>query len=286
MRALFWLRGAMSVALAMSASAAEGRAVMTANSGRLDMTSLAADTIDPKAAAIPVIPTINGVFRGAGLKRGEFETSSAFQARQDSIGGLRALLSGGPLLLDAKVNQTNGVDAHFDPDAELLSFVVHSHESMLTVGGSYSTITVVNLGAVAGAERSYVGQNAFGAKAVITKSGQKFYGVAFSVKPEFPSVNYLEQSTLAVKMGAAQAKREIPRLKAVFVMQPVQPGIATSIDYKTATFSDPEEHTYEGRYLLGTFSGVVVYSGITGKVLARYPEGFGKPTEASGSAAN
>lgn len=78
-------------------------------------------------------------------------------------------------------------------------------------------------------------------------------------------------------MDNAKAARELPALKSLIVMKLADPYVVYDFMHSKPTRDKPTEITSQGKYLTGEVLGIVFYSGLTGEVFARLPDGFGKP---------
>jgi hypothetical protein len=60
-------------------------------------------------------------------------------------------------------------------------------------------------------------------------------------------------------------------------MKLADPYVVYNFSSSKPTREDPYDIINRSRYLTGNVLGIVFYSGITGEIFARLPDGFGKP---------
>ena len=265
---------------------AQAPAAKGATSGaarRLDVNALATDSINTKLVGMPLLPTINRLARASALTKGQFETTAAFQSRRETAAGFADFQSGGPLVFTTSVEQSGGLSYSYDADGGVLNLIVRPGQSVLSTSDIYGQLTTLVLDNVSMKADLYRAQNAFGAHADVSKVGSTLYGVAFVLPLPFVTMHPHQDALpfASIKMSPTQAAREIPKLRAALAMELVAPGVAMRSRRKSPTVDAPIDETTDEKYVFGNFQGVVFYSGITGQVFARAPEGFAKasPTE-------
>jgi hypothetical protein len=262
---------------------------------KFSMAIIEGDRVDPKYPGFQVSDVVRAFEKATSLIKGEFESTAEFNARKATA--LAGKFLGGSSVEDilafvvpvAKRNILGSLGYEFDPDTnELGLFVLPMVEPMNGLGApsrdqgmQNDLLDRINLERRADSRKTYEASNAYGAKVTVDEITSTTLGIAafpISFLTDVRQRTYLNPSpSTQIKMENSRAAKELRSLKAMVVMKPASPYLAYHFDHKEATRDDPMELVNQQKYVFGNVLGVVFYSGLTGEVFARLPEGFGKP---------
>jgi hypothetical protein len=263
------------------------------------MDMLASDRIDPTYAGHSVQTIADALHSMSGSKKGEFESTADYNARRlaafarplvgnltvsDTLAFVRPVQSGGKYPRD--------ISYTFDPDTSTLRLFILPGSLPLngigspdyTPGGASarSGLDLFSLETKTDSKRTYTGSNAYGASVTVEETNMSKVGIA-SKPASFLSFRresfYLNPPTaFQVSMENSKAARELPALKALLVFKMSEPYLVYDFIRKEPKRDSPTDISMSARYLHGDLMGVIFYSGVTGEIVARLPESFGKPT--------
>jgi len=133
---------------------------------------------------------------------------------------------------------------------------------------------------------SYLGSNAFGSTATVSKIRKTRYALAFLhtifLGADFNSLTYtisVPKPIASIPMESAKAAKELPRLRAYFIFQPAPPFVLYSYESRKPTLDSPVDEVINSKFLFGRIVGFVIHSGISGEILMRAPFDFGQLAE-------
>lgn len=233
----------------------------------------------------------------ASLIKGEFESSVDFDARRVNVFSgvlLDSVRFGGKLVFTASVGQsddsTNGFAYRYNADSQLVTFLVQPKLAGInSIGGpkvrASETINwrvaQFDLLSQLVSKRTYVGTNAFGVKTNVEETIIDRYGVISGPSVWFGGSigRQFEIVPIEIKemlMGAEQAIRELPKLKVLFVAGMEAPYVGYDFKRTEPTRDFPYDTSIRRAFINARLEGVIFYSGITGEIFARMPEGFGE----------
>jgi hypothetical protein len=258
---------------------------------RFSTSMLEGGRVDPRYRGMPLEQVIDTVERMSQAKRGEFESTTEFNARraktlsakvvgdlgiEDTFAFVAPVHKGGEYI--------RGLTYTFNADSgELLLLAIPASSEMNGIGapnydpharrdtGEWNSFDLEDTKH----ESTYLGSNAFGASVSVTKVVVDVFGIAAH------QIAFLkERSTPAaqLKLDNQKAARELPLLKALVVMKLTDPYVVYSFRHDEPTRDHPFEFAFQFKYLTGNVLGIVYYSGLTGEIFARIPEYFGIPT--------
>ncbi len=264
---------------------------------KFSMAMIEDDRIDPRYAGLPIADVVDAVEKLSGQKKGEFESTAEFNAR-------KAAALAGKFLGDSTVEDPfafvipvtkvppylGGLRYEFNADtSELRLFALAKLSSMNGIGApdyqtsrrSSSGLDQFDLYFKVNSTNTYQASNAYGATVTVEETVSTSLGIAAN---RIPFLTYKRESyyysnptpSMQINMENTKAAKELPTLKALVVMKLADPYIAYDFMHSKPTRDMPTETTSQGKYLTGDVLGVVFYSGLTGEVFARLPDGFGK----------
>ena len=266
---------------------------------KFSLDRLESDRIDPSYAGIPIAKLVEAIERMSGSKKGEFESTADYNARKAAALSEKFM---GDLSLDDTFAFVFPVSTHvlrsgfsyqFNADtSEVSLFALPLTPRMNGIGASdyqYQThryrgmgLDQFNLNKNIDSQSTYEGSNAYGATVRVKKIISTQYGVAVNQIPfltfkreEFIYLN--PKPEVRFNLENVRAAKELPVLKALVVMKLADPYVVYNFSSSKPTRDAPYEILDQREYLTGNVLGIVFYSGATGEIFARLPDGFGKP---------
>lgn len=255
------------------------------------------EKLDPAFAGIVLVDLISAVEKSISVKKGEFESTSDFNARKaaalsvkflgdygidDTFAVVRSVTSGG--------RYPRGFSYTFNPDTSEVSLYVLPTSSTLNGIGApdYQTnrregrgLDLFEFDTKMESQSTYQGSNAYGATVTVEKSIMSASGIASS---QVPFLNFKREMfymnpsfALQFKMDNSKAAKELPAMKALIVFKLAEPFVQYNFVHKEPKRDSPTDISMQYKYVSGNILGIVYYSGVTGEVLARLPDSFGKP---------
>ncbi len=255
------------------------------------------EKLDQGFSGISLTDLVNAVERGTSVKKGEFESTSDFNARkaaalsvkflgdygvEDTFAVVRNVASGG--------KYPRGLSYTFNPDtSEVSVFVLPTSSTLNGIGApDYQTnrregrgLDLFEFDTKIESKSTYQGSNAYGATVTVEKSIMSGIGIAanpvsfLNFKREFFYSN--PSSALQFKMDNSKAAKELPALKALVVFNLVEPYMHYNFVHKEPKRDSPTEISMQYKYISSSILGIVYYSGLTGEIFARLPDSFGRP---------
>lgn len=257
------------------------------------------DRIDPSYAGIPIAKVVEAIEKMSGSKKGEFESTAEYNARKEAALSAKFM---GDLSLDdtfafvfpvpADVFRS-GLSYQFNADtSEVRLFALPLTSSMNGIGapdyqleahrhrGEY--LDQFDLNRTIDSQSTYEGSNAYGATVKVEKIRSTHYGIAANqilfLRFKREKIIYSNpKPEVRFNLENVRAAKELPALKALIVMKLANPYVVYNFRSSKPTRDDPYDVVDRSKYLTGNVLGIVFYSGITGEIFARLPEGFGKP---------
>jgi hypothetical protein len=247
--------------------------------------------IDLKYTGLPVADVIDAVEKLPGEKKGEFESTADFNAR-------KAVALAGKFLGNSSVEDTfafvvpvtkgranagditsRGIKYDYNADtSELRLFVLPESSSMNGISApDFQTsrreskgLDQFDLDLKINSTTTYKASNAFGATVTVEKTVSTRLGIAVNRIP-FLIYGPANQTYLVqLHMENFKAAKELPSLKALIVMKLADPYVVYDLRHSQPTRDNPTERITQRKYLTGDVFAIVVYSGLTGDVLARF----------------
>lgn len=254
--------------------------------------------IDPRYLGMPVGEIAQRLEKMAFPKKGEFETTADFNARKSSA--LSTKLSGNAGIEDTlafvvpvgsgATHLGNGMKFIFNADtSEVRLYALPKPASLNGIGGpdykAHSTrivgLDLFELDSNLDSKGTYQGSNAYGATVTVKEFARKIVGLASPLIPFLTfrrSYNYLVVPPAArFNLDAARAERELSNLKALILFKLEAPYLVYDFNYVKPTRDNPIDSSTSSKYLTGSVSAILFYSGLTGEILATAPDTFGKP---------
>lgn len=260
------------------------------------------DYIDKNFNGLSFSEVIKSIDRVNLQKKGEFESTIDFNRRKAaeidglSISGVKINNGLIAFVVPVKVWTGNGsaggggIGYYYNADEERLVFYVGA--MLANFNGKVSSlqksesiyngkdIDLINLGLIHISDRFYSASNAVGGKIQVREMISDRLGIA-SKRMSF--LDYERDSNLFraspvthIAMKSVDAEKESSVLKALIVMELGDPYVYYDYFSSKPTWNDPTEFISQGRYLAGDIKGIVFFSGLTGKILARLPNNFGR----------
>lgn len=226
------------------------------------------------------------------VKKGEFESSSTFEDRRTKslsapyLPGLKFTDQLGFIVEVRKVGKYfSGVGYSFDADAAEVSLYVSLADSVPNEIGSpnfqmsdyarrqaRSPLKVQALHSQKPDEREYQASNAYGATVTVTESTLKTVQLGLGRLDFVPlrkAFSENPQPVTKLKMDAMAAARELPGLKALFLVRPSSPFVDYNFTHQKPTRENPRELIIQTRIVRAVADEIVFYSGITGEIIHR-----------------
>jgi hypothetical protein len=255
-------------------------------SSAFSMQSLEGDVLDAKYRGLPIRQAVEQLEKATSSKRGEYESTQAYESRMAAALS-KPILFGQPVssrlafVAPALKEHSASFQYHYDADSAEVVLTVNGSTTVMdnvenpnwTPTGSLSPLVqTLELGSFQLAQSTYVGSNGFGVKVRVEKDASLHVGLAPNGDSflALPAVAY-------VPMTSAAAAKELPALKALVVFKLSAPYLSYAYFHAEPTRDSPYDLTAHHKFLVGSVEGVVFFSGVSGKVIARIPDGFGKP---------
>lgn len=267
---------------------------------KFSMDMIENDRLDPEYAGMPVAKLRTAIGKWESVKKGEFESTSDFNAR-------KAAALSDKFLGDSSIEDTfafvfrvasyqkfsNGLKYNFNADtSEVRLFVLPKTRKPKRIslpyypyyefsGSPSSEMDELDIDAKVDSASTYQGSNAYGAMANVDKSWITKLGILAN---PIPFLNSKRASNYPNPVADAQfnlentkAAKELPVLKALIIVKLIEPYGVFDIVRFSPTLDDPTDISVSSWYLTSDVLGIVFYSGLTGEIFARIPENFGKP---------
>jgi hypothetical protein len=220
-----------------------------------------AETFSTASIALP--PRFNGnspfalyeaLLKLHALKKGEFESTKQFESRQSEFVKKPFLGEISPatkisISLDPPQNEHDFALAY---DADTSQMKLRLAEKGFPIGCTLS------LGRTSRQTGSYVGSNAFGVKARVTKHEVTYFCLGGNIGHE-----------VAFPVDPEKARKVKPNLRVLLIGSLAAPYRSESSDYSEATISDPVEVSYSAYILHLDVEQVWVYDWMTGEIVYR-----------------
>jgi TonB family protein len=255
---------------------------------------LKGEKIDPKYQGDSLPALITQFEKVSAVKKGEFESTQQFNDR------VTKLLSSASFL-GRKFNDYFAVRFSIEKYNSLLNYEFNADSEMIAIKINIKNDKLNGIGAAAYSYDSapdssgkdildiqtnltnagiYVGQNSYGTKVRGDISRLYTFG-AISNKMEFvcrkTDINYSDKiDFLNIKMDRSMAAKEIPVLKGLIVFQPEEPFLYYDFYSNEPTTLKPDKITQQAKYLSAKVAGIVIYSGLSGRILGKMPRSIGE----------
>ena len=264
---------------------------------KFSIAMLESGRFDPGYFGFSIAEVVDAIEKTTSAKKGEYELTTEYSAR-------RAAALTGKFLADYSLDDTFafvlavakgwesrvGLGYDFNADtSEVRLFVLPKWSSMNGIGESgdqtnrreYKGFDQFNLEWKLDSESAYEGSNAHGAKVRVEKVSYTRLGIVVNRIPFLSftrGIFYIDpSSTTKFTIERVRAAKELPAMKALFVMRLANPYIAYHFSSVAPTLESPRDISNRHKYLTGDVLGIIFYSGLTGEIFSRLPEDFGKP---------
>jgi hypothetical protein len=271
---------------------------------KFSMGMLESERIDLGYTGSPAEDVITAIERLTGSKKGEFESTTVYEARKAAA--LKA-----KFLDDSSVEDIfafavpvqkignygdglSGLRYEFNADTGEVNLYVLPKSSQyhplnwIDVPGyerPSKGLDQFTLSTKKEAQKTYQGSNAYGATITVEQTSMSSAGIAVNRIPflKFERDSYYGNPPVAnqFKLENSLAAAELPALKALMVVKLTDPYVVYQFVHKEPKRDSPTDISGQERYLTGDMLGIVFYSGRTGEIVARLPETFGKPKVAA-----
>ena len=253
------------------------------------LASLDAGKVDPDfngIAPVVLLQALEGIME---IRRGEFESTRSFIERRDSllaekIVGEYGLGDAFPFIVDVDQYSpcSKRIGYGYDADTSKATLHLPIREKALSERGSIDSAygappryDMLELQREYEKEKTYMGVNAFGVSTPVRETNGIVFAVAAKKIPYIKGRRTLtceeNAAAFAFDMDAATAEKELPSLKAMVVLKLKPPYVLYDDYYKEPTRDDPVEASVQTRAFFGEVARIVVYSGITGKIVTQFP---------------
>jgi len=255
------------------------------------------ERLDQGFPGISLTDLINAVERGASVRKGEFESTSDFDARKAAALSVKFLGDYGvddTFAVVQSVSSSGGITRvlryTFNPDkSEVSVFVLPSSSTLNGIGApDYQTsrreergLDIFDFDTKMESQSTYQGSDAYGATVTVQKSTMLGSGIAATpvsfLNFERKFIYSNPSAALLFKMENSKAARELSELKALIVFKLVEPYMHYNFVQKKPTRDSPMDIAMQYKYISSNILGIVYYSGLTGEIFARLPDSFGRP---------
>ncbi|MGS0756073.1 hypothetical protein ACVBEH_16335 [Roseateles sp. GG27B] len=264
---------------------------------KFTMNLIEGSVIDQDFPEILFIDLITAVEKNTLVVKGDFESTLEFNARKTATHSVKFL---GDYSLDdtfavvrriAPTGKTiDELRYAFNPDSHQVSvFVLPRIRTLNGIGApgyqtarqEISDLDILQFETTVESKSAYQASNAYGATVTVEKSIVASSGIAasqvsflnFKREKSFYLIN--PPPALQFEMDNSKAAKELPALKALVIFRLVKPYIHYDFVHIKPQRDSPKEISSQDKYLRSEILGIVYYSGLTGEVFARLPEGFG-----------
>jgi hypothetical protein len=265
------------------------------------MKMIEGEKVEQAFSGVSLTELINAIEEKTSVKKGEFESTIEFDTRRaaslsrklfddygidDTFAAVRTVASRG--------KTPSALSYTFNPDTNDVSLFVLPTSSRLNGIGApeYQTskregrgLDILEFDTNIESKGTYQGSNAYGATVTVDKTIMMSSGIAAK---QIPFLNFKRETfypnpspAFQFKMDNSKAAKELPALKALIVFKIMEPYVYYDFVRKEPTRDSPSDIYMQGKLISGTITGIIYYSGVTGEVLARLPETFGKPQTSS-----
>lgn len=265
---------------------------------KFSMEMLETGRIDPGYEGMPAIDIINSIERLLGEKKGEFESTAAYNLRKTNA--LTQNLLNNIHIKDAIVFKVsvssgsnflgNGFKYTYNPDAsEAHLYILPKTYSFNGIGAPDSLneylhnsdkLDLFDLDFKVIDKSTYQAGNAYGATIPVEKITALKMGLALTKIPFLHFKRNFEyyNADPAVRFNIenSKAEKELSSLKALIFIRLSKPYIIYDFNHSDPTRNRPVEHSTQSKFLTGSLDGIVFYSGKTGEIFSRVPDNFGQ----------
>ena len=266
---------------------------------KFSMDMLENERISLSYVGLPLAEAVTAIEKMNDTKKGEFESTADYTARK--MASLAGKFLGDSSLEDTvgfvfpvlnRKGRFGGFVYSFNADTnEVALFALPIRSSLNGIGAPNLTrlnlrrskgLDQFNLDSRIDSASTYQASNAYGAKVTVEKTKTILFGIAANQIPflSFKREDAIYSSPVPVSrfnMENVHAAKELPSLKALFVMKITDPYVVYNFRSSEPTRDAPFDVVEYGKYLTGDVLGIIFYSGLTGEIFARVPDTFGKP---------
>lgn len=266
---------------------------------KFSMTILSGDLLGPGYTGLPADKVASELEKLLKTQKGEFETTADYEARRNasiSKPFLEELTTKDFLAFAIPIKNTkfstNGLKYSFNADTGEISIYVMPtirkynglgapSEDAKNKSKSLSNLDEFIIDRNEMSRRTYQASNAYGATTTVEEKNMAVIGIAANRIP-FLDIkrerHYFKDPSPVIqfKIENSLASKELPSLKALIVIKLTEPYIAYNFFHFVPTRKDPMEVTSQEKFFVGDVQGIVFYSESNGRILARFPDGFGK----------
>ena len=271
-----------------------------ASANKFSMGMLEGARIDPKFTGYSATEVIAAIERQVTLTKGEFESTADYNARKEaartakllpntSLDDVFAFIA--PVPNGGK--DKDGLSYAFDAETgDVKLYVLPKSSKYAALNGIGAPDYLTNKRESKGLDQfelstkvesssTYEANNVYGATVMVEKASISKAGIAANRIPFLGierDTSYANPTISAqFKWTNARAAAELPTLKALIVMKLSAPYILYNFIHKEPKRDSPTDVSVQDKFLTGDVMGIVFYSGKTGEIFARVPEGFGVP---------
>lgn len=246
-----------------------------------------------------VTDIIQSLEKIVGIKKGEFESTVDFNNRRASALNEKTLQGSSiddtfAFVTSVVKNEgySHGIKYNFNADSgDVNLYILPSSSKYRPINGIGAPNFTVNrqvrrdldkfvMNTVLDSKSTYKGSNAYGASVMVDKTVSSNFGIAANKIPflkfEREIIYRNPIASGSFKLENSRAAVELPNLKALIVMKLAEPYIEYNFSSIEPKRDNPIDIQTQEKLLAGDILGVIFYSGLTGEIFARIPDGFGK----------
>jgi hypothetical protein len=202
------------------------------------------------------------------LKKGEFETSSAFSSRMDASANLPLFGSVYPASLFAFAVHERDNSARYDADTQLMKVSIRYYSDQILKAGSTLVPSVIVNQRTASQGR-YEGSNAYGAKAQIDRIKLEVCALGIVNAERGPYRVGWKERTVTYRISAEKAQEMKGHVAIVYVGTLQPPYVQEFYDFLRPTLDHPVDKTYGGKLLLLQLHRTLIIDERTGEILGQ-----------------
>lgn len=232
---------------------------------------LSLETLGPRFIGHDIVAVIREL-AGSPLNKpkSEFETTVEYTAR------IKRLMDSRERRYTFVLNAFLYDDAAYDADREIMTAKVEAHQLFLfDASDSISDRPALELTEILRSKGAYVGKNAFGVSAQVTRTVTDEFGLALLDDDDelFSQADGAigdRSVSTEIEMPANEAKLIKPFLRFALVCTLDNPTVYTNTDTSSATISNPREVKVLRHYILVRPDELWVYDARSGNVLSKF----------------
>lgn len=214
--------------------------------------------------------------RSSNLEKGEFETTEQHLQRLKQLESLPLVGTVTSADLLAFTIESIDIESEYNADAQTLQVAILISKVLSRT--EFRDLPTLSVKGTFTDEGSYLGTNAFGVTARVTKSKIESYELAYANARDFAVSEYVRQRNrksvlnpdsallFQLPMDAPMAMRTKSNVQALAIVRLLSPYVSEDTHYSKATIDNPNAYYHINQYLKAHLTEVWLYDKLTGRI--------------------